>query len=405
MRELSEWFVGAAAKRLTEVEINPGRSNQHEFQATRLVRKFLGETERRSIDARFVYFSDDAEPLVVDSRVTYYDARAGQSQRTSEYRLYYQDNEVTRAGRTGDLLVFASMRSGRALVAIAPDGSTSASQLLWLFDISIDGSASSFVVANNVAFEGQLTPLDADVLLGLFGIEVDLASTSDLDLVTARFGTDFPTTAEFSAFARAQTAGPHPFDDPDGALLAWSDTEYRLFQAFERALVAERLNEGFSGASAVEDFLSFSLSVQNRRKSRSGHSFEHHLAAVFEANELSFQRGCKTERKSKPDFLFPSQLAYNTPNFPPEQLTMLGAKTSAKDRWRQVIQEADRIELKHLATMEPAVSVDQTNEMTALRVQLVVPQEVQLTYTVKQRDWLWTLADFIAYRVELQVKF
>ena len=70
------------------------------------------------------------------------------------------------------------------------------------------------------------------------------------------------------------------------------------------------------------------------------------------------------------------------------KLTMLGAKTSAKDRWRQVIQEADRIELKHLATMEPAVSVDQTNEMTVLRVQLVVPQEVQLTYTVKQRDWL-----------------
>ena len=77
-----------------------------------------------------------------------------------------------------------------------------------------------------------------------------------------------------------ETAGPHPFDDPDGALMAWSDTEYRLFQAFERALVAERLNEGFSGASAVEDFLSFSLSVQNRRKSRSGHAFEHHLAAA-----------------------------------------------------------------------------------------------------------------------------
>ena len=73
----------------------PGALKPARISSNRLVRKFLGETERRSIDARFVYFSDDAEPLVVDSWVTYYDARAGQSQRTSEYRLYYQDNEVT----------------------------------------------------------------------------------------------------------------------------------------------------------------------------------------------------------------------------------------------------------------------------------------------------------------------
>ena len=219
MKELSDWFVGAAAKRLSEVEINPGRSNQHEFQATRLVRQFLGESERRTIDTRFLYFSDDSEPLVAHSWVTYYDARSGQPQRSPEYRLYYPDNEATDAARAGDLLVFALLRTGTALAAMAREGSTYASQLLWLFDITVDSTTTSFVVADDEAFEGQLTPLDADVLLDLFGIGVELASTSDLDLVTARFGTDFPTTAEFSAFAREQTRGPDPREDPDRALL------------------------------------------------------------------------------------------------------------------------------------------------------------------------------------------
>lgn len=36
---------------------------------------------------------------------------------------------------------------------------------------------------------------------------------------------------------------------------------------------------------------------------------------------------------------------------------MLGAKTTIKERWRQVLEEANRIERKHLITLEPAVSV------------------------------------------------
>ena len=196
--------------------------------------------------------------------------------------------------------------------------------------------------------------------------------------------------------------GPTPVRTRTVPYLAWSDTEYRLFQAFERAAVSVRLDEGFTGDAAVEDFLRFSLSVQNRRKSRSGHSFEHHLAAVFEAHDLSFQRGVRTERKAKPDFLFPGQVAYDDPTCPPERLSMLGAKTTAKDRWRQVLQEADRVPVKHLATLEAAISTDQTSEMQALNIQLVVPREVQVTYTLEQRDWLWSLAEFIDHRISME---
>ncbi|MEL7398464.1 MAG: type II restriction endonuclease, partial [Pseudomonadota bacterium] len=55
----------------------------------------------------------------------------------------------------------------------------------------------------------------------------------------------------------------------------------------------------------VDGFISFSLSVQNRRKSRMGHSLENHMAAVLRAHDIRHVRGAITEHKHKPDFLFP----------------------------------------------------------------------------------------------------
>ena len=74
---------------------------------------------------------------------------------------------------------------------------------------------------------------------------------------------------------------------------------------------------------------------------------------------------------------------------------MLGAKTTAKDRWRQVLEEADRIQNKHLITLEGAISENQTNEMISRNLQLVVPVEIQRSYTQKQQDWLCSVRDFI----------
>lgn len=42
---LVDYFEGAGAKYLTEVEINKARSNQHEFQGVSSFRQFLGTPE------------------------------------------------------------------------------------------------------------------------------------------------------------------------------------------------------------------------------------------------------------------------------------------------------------------------------------------------------------------------
>jgi hypothetical protein len=117
------------------------------------------------------------------------------------------------------------------------------------------------------------------------------------------------------------------------------------------------------------------------------------------ANKLKFERprgkGKVTENNSKPDFIFPSFAHYQDIHFPAERLIVLGAKTSCKDRWRQVLAEANRVERKHLITLEPAISVAQTDEMVSAKLQLVVPTSVQSTYSVPQRPLLQQVKDFI----------
>jgi hypothetical protein len=77
-------------------------------------------------------------------------------------------------------------------------------------------------------------------------------------------------------------------------------------------------------------------------------------------------------------------------------LTMLGVKTTCKDRWRQVLAEARRIERKHLLTLETAISGNQTDQMRENRLQLVVPRSLHGTYTAAQQQSLLDVSGFTA---------
>ena len=81
---------------------------------------------------------------------------------------------------------------------------------------------------------------------------------------------------------------------------------------------------------------------------------------------------------------------------------MLGVKATCKDRWRQVLAEANRISPKHLLTLETAISTTQTDEMRDKNLQLVMPRSLQPTYEATQRGWLIDLGTFIALIKERQ---
>ena len=83
------------------------------------------------------------------------------------------------------------------------------------------------------------------------------------------------------------------------------------------------------------------------------------------------------------------------PSFDSLKLTMLGVKSTCKGRWRQVLAEADRIDDKHLLTLETAISTNQTNEMAAKRLQLILPRSLHQTYTPPQQAWLMDAEAFI----------
>jgi hypothetical protein len=179
---------------------------------------------------------------------------------------------------------------------------------------------------------------------------------------------------------------------PDSAVIAWMEREEILFRTLEKHIIAERLRKGFH--NDTDGFLSFSLSVQNRRKSRVGFALENHMEVIFQQLEIRHKRGAITEGRSKPDFLFPGGKEYGTAEFDSVLLTMLGVKSTCKDRWRQVLAEAKRIKHKHLLTLETGISQHQTDQMKAEQLQLVLPRSLHRTYNASQQQWLLDVARF-----------
>ena len=393
--QLRDSLVGVAVKRLSAVDAERWRSNQHEVGTTREMRdRFLGERQRERLRVVYVWLGQEEDGIRAEGYATHYDARQCNLLRAPEWRLYYPSNAVTEAMRAGDTLFLAMDRNRLLYFIVTPSGSTSERQLSWLFGLEPIGRS---FVSRDFSDTGLELGFAARFILDEIGIEYEDRDAADLDSHVERYET-FPTTVVFSELARGTLPEVKAEDDPDAALVAWLDREEALFRRLERRLVAARLEQGFhdENGTDVDGFISFSLSVQNRRKSRMGLSLENHLEAVFQAWNISYDRGAATELNHKPDFLFPSVEAYHAA--PPEgstRLTMLGAKSTCKDRWRQVLAEAAKIRRKHLLTLEPGISDSQTTQMEGADLQLVVPDSIQDSYTDRQQSWLWTLRQFM----------
>ncbi len=175
----------------------------------------------------------------------------------------------------------------------------------------------------------------------------------------------------------------------DDRLIQRRDCEYEIFRSIEEVSVLPRIAKGFS---SVDEFIQYSNSVNNRRKSRSGRSLELQLAHIFNEEAVRFSHGEISEGNKKPDFLFPSAAAYRSGKKP---IWMLAAKTTCKDRWRQILNEADGVPKKHLCTLQLGLSVNQFNEMDRAGVTLVVPRKYHDSYPKSVRPKLVELQSFI----------
>ncbi|MBN2897013.1 MAG: hypothetical protein JXK05_14110 [Campylobacterales bacterium] len=388
--KLTDVFKKVAVKRLSRVEIGKKVSHQHEINGVKeLVNIFGIPNGKQRFQATALYLSDvklagfpaSSETLPPqEDFVTWYDAREKHESRT-EYRLYYSSSLFLENAYENDLLIVGF--DGRQVWLIAVEqSSTIESQLLWIFGFQDrQGDISGNFQIADVHDKGIMLHEIENLILEQLGLEIEADAGIDYEKMLSAFNGHFPTTKEFSTYARADSGIATSLGAPDDTLLYWWNHEERLFRALEKHIVEEHLAAG--KFADVDEFIEYAKSVMNRRYSRAGHAFENHLEQVFVDHNLAYARGKTTEGKSRPDFIFPSAERYYAARENPElvpSLTVLGAKTTCKDRWRQITKEAALVDIKHLVTLEPSISFDQTEEMKTHRVQLVVPRPIAASY-------------------------
>lgn len=323
---------------------------------------------------------------VTQSRAIYY----GQGTR-NEYRMTRLGPEFRGPEHTGDLLVVTRRLGSERLNAWVLEDEGSVEEFLGAFALSPENTNQVLDVRRSRPRASALpgpTPEDRARLIAEFveGLPEGV----------------FPSTEEVSAAARAIDLRLRPSMDParepDVAIKRWAELEYVIFRALEEGVHGDHVAAGFE---SVEEFVGLANTILNRRKSRAGHSLENHLAAIFTAAAIPFTAQPRTEGRRKPDFIFPSESQYHDDEWPDSRLVFLAAKTTCKDRWRQILNEADRIPHKHLFTLQQGISGAQLDEMASAGVTLVVPADNKSTFPKAHRDWILTLKEFLDLAAEV----
>ena len=217
--------------------------------------------------------------------------------------------------------------------------------------------------------------------------------------------TEFPTTSEICTTAQDLIINLGRLQDNDiikkcdSLVKEWYDVDFLIFEGIEEKLYRPYIIEPIGELNRL---LRLSKVITNRRKSRAGLSLENHLSRIFDANGFIYEKHAETELHKKPDFLFPNSKCYHDINFDQDKLLMLAAKTTCKDRWRQVLNEADKIRNKYLFTLQPGVSNNQLKEMKSCDLTLVVPHKNLKLFDYSETKNVIDLTTFVSYIREKQ---
>ncbi|WP_418264662.1 type II restriction endonuclease [Flavobacterium faecale] len=211
---------------------------------------------------------------------------------------------------------------------------------------------------------------------------------------------DFPSTYELALNSRNCYLSSYNITksiiqkNPDQEILNWLRTEFNLFKTIENDRYSNIIENRFS---SVEELINTANTILNRRKSRAGKSLEHHLSEIFNNFDIKYSTQSITEDNKRPDFLFPDLDSYHNPHFDNKKIITLASKTTCKDRWRQILNEADKVKTKHLFTLQQGISKNQLQEMYKYDVCLVVPKPYLTSFPIEYRDKIMTLNNFVEH--------
>lgn len=385
----NQWLVAKAIQSVSETEL--------------AYCKFLSpnDTGETKSHQRGIHIAMDASPILFDtpsvkghnrerdvtirwqdqfetsSKFKYYGEKTRNEHRITQFGLNFP---FLRPVHTGDLFV---------LCKVAKD-------FFEAYVLSTEDEINTFFDAYG------MSPNDTGKLI-LKQLRLSVSVEEQINRFISTLTEEFPSSSEMSIAARRiceqYLPADFPIKDPDRVILDYTEMEYKIFRVLELSRYGKMISTGFS---SVDEFINTANTVLNRRKSRAGKSLENHLASIFSKNELKYEQQAVTEGNKKPDFLFPDSIAYHDFSFPASDLFTLAAKTTCKDRWRQILNEANRIDKKHLFTLQQSISSQQLDEMQEEGVILVVPATNLDTFAREKRERIWTLSKFIRFIKEKQ---
>lgn len=217
-----------------------------------------------------------------------------------------------------------------------------------------------------------------------------------------------PATVDLAAAARKKFLNEHglldlnPFvlDRPGDALRQISrGVEYEIFKDLQTKARAIELVKLILGddpdkvdahralRALVLDFHRIDallLSAAQQRKSRAGYSFEHHIEAMMLDGGIPFEKQVVIEAKKRPDFILPSLSLYLDGQRDQQEALVLSAKTTLRERWKQVGQEIRNCDL-YLATVDENIASNAIEDMDSQGIRLVVPESLKNSDTSEYR--------------------
>ncbi|WP_420472399.1 type II restriction endonuclease [Brevundimonas sp. FT23042] len=238
-----------------------------------------------------------------------------------------------------------------------------------------------------------------DQLLDFAELAIAAWKRGELAAFAAR-NAEMPDTATLAEMARQQYLADHnlrelnPFElsAPGDVVRKISrEIELEIFRRFQLQsgavalvrLIAGDQSAGISAATIVRrliervrDVDALMLSASQQRRSRAGYSFEHHIEAMLTAGRVPFQKQVIIEAKKRPDFILPS-LKHLRGLYPGDAAGLiLSAKTTLRERWKQVQREKGAQEL-FLATVDEKIASNAIEDMADLGIKLVVPESLK----------------------------
>lgn len=142
------------------------------------------------------------------------------------------------------------------------------------------------------------------------------------------------------------------------------------------------LAAGLDGPAAIDMVASHAgaldglfMSISQSRKSRAGASLEVIFDTLFATLGYPFQRHHVVN--GIPDFVFPSAAHFK---LLPTDCIVFTSKRTLRERWRQITTEGSRGAVLFLGTLDPKVKDNDLAQMTAQKINLVVPESIRAAH-------------------------